>query len=106
MAISPVVTDISELAVGDYIVGFEDMSGHTKTFATKASGSYKVICGTQLPTVNEVTPISYTDPETNEPQTGSYLVAWKPSPDDRVNYSPWVWVVDANCQFLTNATAN
>jgi hypothetical protein len=108
MAISPVVTDISELAVGDYVVGFEDMSGHSKQYASKASGTYTVLFNAvDLPTVKEVNPIEYTDPVSGDVEIGGYVLILTPTQYDNVNGSTgWVSTVDANCQVLTNATAN
>ena len=106
MAIAPVVTDISALAVGQFVVEFSDPALGVKYFANKESGAYTILDGTGLPQVAVVTPIQIQDAPGGPQKIGSYRVTLQAGPGAVTATSPSVYVVTGNATFVTNATAN
>lgn len=109
MAIAPVVTDISALAVGQWVVEIVDpgIPGGGRFFASKESGVYAPINGTALPSVANVAVRQAQDAPGGPNKVGQYVITLQAGAGDAVSTtSPMILVVTPNCQVLTNATAS
>ena len=107
MAIAPVVTDISALAVGQFVVEITDpgIPGGLRQFASRESGAYVPINGTALPSVATVTAIQIQDTPGGPQKVGSYRVILQAGTGDSISAtSPMVLTLTGNAQVLTSAT--